>query len=223
MREMSIFVDESGDQVGRSKYYVLTFVFHNQAYSLAKALEEHRIGLMRRGLRDIPFHAGPIMSGHDEYGGMDFPTRKTYFTLFFQDLQHLPITYHAFLYKRSEYQDVDELTARMRRDIANFLFDNLTLFQSFESIKIYYDNGQDIVVRALHAAVEYALSRNCLLYRLAKPSDFMLSQAADMLCALELTARKFECGEQTRTDEKMFGGVRSFKKNYLKFVKRMRV
>lgn len=37
------------------------------------------------------------------YEGMPLEKRKAYFSLFFIDLQHLPISYRTFFYKRSEF------------------------------------------------------------------------------------------------------------------------
>ena len=223
MGELSVFVDESGDQDGRSKYYVLTLVFHEQRFDIAKSIEEHRRGLAVRSLADVPFHAGPILNGHDDFCGMSFEKRKLYFTLFFMDVQKLPVTYQTFLYRRSEFSDSLLLSARMRRDIVLFLFDQLGYFQSFDKVKVYYDDGQAIVASALHAALKYALSVESVLYRKADPADFMLAQVADMLCTLELTACKFRNKEATRTDEKMFGSARSFKNNYMKALRRKRL
>ena len=160
------------------------------------------------------------MTGHDEYERLTFEARKFYLSHFFLLLQHLPISYRTFLYKRSEFSGRDEFVLRMRQDITNLLFDNLRFFQSFDIVKVYYDDGQQIVVRALRAAVEYVLSTNSFLYRKTRASDFVLEQAADMLCTLELTAHKFACKETTRTDEKFFGSERNFKRNYLKKIRR---
>lgn len=223
MSEISVFVDESGGQGGQSKYYILTLVFHDQKDSIVVELEKYHKGLAMRGLRDLPFHAGPIMNGHDEYEGMDFAVRKSYFSLFFLLLQHLPISYHTFVCRRSEIGPVEAITARMRRDVTNLMFDELEYFQSFDEVKIYYDDGQEMVAKALHAAVEYAISRQSIFYRKTNSADFVLAQAADMLCALELAAVKFANKEQSRTDEKMFGSARAFKNNYMKAIKRKRI
>lgn len=102
MRELSIFADESGGQNGHSKYYALSLVFHDQAYGIGTQIAEHERGLVIRGLRNVPFHAGPILNGHEEYENVSVDDRKSYFHLFFMDLQKLPITYHTFLYRRSE-------------------------------------------------------------------------------------------------------------------------
>ena len=111
----------------------------------------------------------------------------------------------------------------MRRNVAQAVRARLEYFQQFEDVKVYYDNGQEMVAQALHAAAEYALSKNVVMYRNARASEFFLSQAADLLCTLELTAQKYACGEATRTDELMFGCNRAFRKNYLKAIKRKRL
>ena len=103
-------------------------------------------------------------------------TMSSPFSLFFLTLQHLPITYQSFLYRRSELAGADGLAARMKQDIVNLLFDELEYFQSFDKVKVYYDDGQNMVASALHAAVEYALSKESVLYRKTKSSDFLLSQ-----------------------------------------------
>ena len=44
----------------------------------------------------------------------------------------------------------------MRRDIANFLFDNLAQLHAYDTVKVYYDNGQHTIAKSLHRAIEYA-------------------------------------------------------------------
>lgn len=163
------------------------------------------------------------MTGHDDFEYMDFETRKSYLTLFFISVQKLPITYQTFLYKRKEVGDSTRLAIKMKRDIITLLFDNLEFFQSYDKVKIYYDNGQEIVAHALRGAVEYALSKESVLFRKTNAADFMLAQAADMLCTLELTAEKYRNKEATRTDIKMFGNAHAFKNNYMKAIKRKRL
>ena len=72
----------------------------------------------------------------------------------------------------------------------NFLFDNLS--------------------------IEYALSRDTVIYRSAQPSEYRLSQVADYICTMELTAIKFAEHATTATDEKLFGKWSDFKKGILK-------
>lgn len=135
-------------------------------------------------------------------------------------LQHLPVKYETFAYRKSEYPDEASITPRLKRDIVNLFFENLGYFQAFDKVKIYYDDGQSVVTKALHDATEYALSAEAVVYRHGSPKDYRPSQATDLVCTLELTALKFEAGEQTRTDERFFGPKGTFKKNWLKKIRR---
>ena len=97
---------------------------------------------------------------------------------------------------------------------------HLSEFQSYRTIKVYYDNGQQIVSNALKASIGYALSKEAVVYRDAQPKDYRLEQAADLMCTIELTAMKFDAGEETATDRKMFKDRRDFRKNYLEILRR---
>ena len=223
MADCSIFIDETGGQGGQSRYYAITLVFHDQSDDLTETTAKYTASLKRRGLRDIPFHGSPCMNGHDDYENVDLASRKSMFTAFFIYLQHLPIRYRTFLYKRKELGSNQAFVTRMRKDIIMCLYDELEYFQSFDNVKIYYDGGQAIVTQSVHGAVEYALSKTGTVFRTASPSEYRLAQAADMICTLELTAQKYEAHETTRTDEKFFGNVGAFKNNYMKALKRKRL
>ena len=111
----------------------------------------------------------------------------------------------------------------MKRDLADHLLAHLDAFQQYDAIKVYYDNGQQIVSNALHAAIDYALSKDAIIYRKSSPKDYRLEQAADFLCMIELTALKYQAGKDTATDRKVFCTWRQFKQNYLKPMRRKRI
>ena len=67
-------------------------------------------------------------------------------------------------------------TARFKRDLVVFLTDNLEYFQNFEHVNIYYDNGQQMVTAALHSALDFILSKDAILYRMASAREYRLSQ-----------------------------------------------
>ena len=61
--------------------------------------------------------------------------------------------------------------------------------------------------------------RHCpltVVYRSAQPCEYRLSQVADCICTMELTAIKFAEHATTATDEKFFGKWSDFKKGILK-------
>ena len=119
--------------------------------------------------------------------------------------------------------NLDGMTAAMRKRLVDFLFDKLTYFQDFDVVKIYYDDGQKSVARAIHKAVDYALAKDAVTYRLASSADYRLSQIADYICTMELTALKYADKASSATDEKSFGSWSQFKKGILKEVRAERV
>ena len=223
MAECSIFVDESGGQKGHSKYYGITLVFHSQAESIQQVADRFSRAREARGLPNLTIHAGPPLNGHGSFENMDVSQRKALLMTFFVMLQHTPIKYATLMYRRSEFETQESLATRLRRDLVNLLFDNLEWLQSFDRVKLYYDDGQEILARALNHAIEYAISREAIVYRFASPKDCILSQVSDLLCTLELTAMKYRQGEQTATDEKFFGTNSMFRRNYLKAMRRKRL
>lgn len=221
MRELSIMVDESGEWGKLSKYYLITLVFHDQSEPVMPHIERYEQHLADASLPDIPFHAGPLLNGHADYETISMADRKRLFVAFFTLARNLPFTYVTFAHRKSEFDnDKRRFEAQLRRDLANYLLTHLDRFQSYDTIKIYYDNGQQVVTNALKASIGYALSKEAVIYRKADPKDYRLEQAADLMCAIELTALKFKAGENTETDHKMFGDWRSFKQNYLKALRR---
>ncbi len=128
------------------------------------------------------------------------------------------MAYTAFLYEKKLFDNGETLAAKMCRDAVMFLFDHLERFQSFDIVKVYYDDGQKIVSQTLRMAAGYALTKDPALFRSCDVAAYRLSQVADFLCTIELTAHKYENEGTTYTDEKVFGGVSALKTKYLKNV-----
>lgn len=79
--------------------------------------------------------------------------------MFSELVRRLPIGYVAFSYRRSEFEDLAKLTTRMKRDISNPQFVLLQFFRSFDDMKVYYDDGQDIVRQALDQSFVFVLPK----------------------------------------------------------------
>lgn len=222
-REESIFADESGDVGGVARYYLLTLVFHDQADDIRNQVMHYEQSLARADLPNIPFHSEPLLNGHGPYEGLDPSQRKHLLWSFNVFVQRLPISYVTFVYRRNKYPDPEALSVRMERDLVAFMANHLPLFQVFDDVKVYYDNGQAIVERALYGALGSALSSNVVVRRKTTMTDYRLEQVADYLCTIELAAVKYAAHEDGETYNKFFGGVGAFKKNWLKQARRKRI
>lgn len=224
MRELSIFIDESGDAAFRSNFYLVTLVFHDQSVSLGDRFAKYEAALLNQQLDCIPFHFNPLLNGNDDYRWKDIRNRKRQLAAFTAFVQYLPIQYATFLFeKRGRLDDPARLATAIEADVAQFLRANLACLQGYDKVKIYYDGGQSLVTRALHKAIEGALAAQATVYRDAVPGNYRLAQVADYLCGIELTAAKYEHRLQTKTDVEFFGGVRDFKKNFLKKMRKKRI
>ena len=91
-------------------------------------------------------------------------------------------------------------------------------------MKVYNDNGQDIVKQALDRSVGKVLSKGVVVRRRKTPmTDYRLEQVADYLCTIELALVKYEAKENGETYNKFFGGIGPFKRNWLKQARRKRI
>ena len=221
MRELSIFVDESGSQSGHSRYCLVTLLMHEQSDSIESNIVKYEECLQEASLPNIAFHASPLMNGHDDYEGISMACRKQLLGAFEAFVRGIPYSYKVFSYKRHEVEPPHRFIARFKRDLVVFLTDNLEFFQKFEKVKIYYDNGQSMVTQALHGAIDFVLAKEAVLYRMVNAREYRLFQVVDYLCAIELTDLKFRDKCPTPTDIKVFGGdYQAFKRNHLKKVRR---
>lgn len=224
MKELSVFVDESGNYGGQSaKYYLVTLVFHDQSASVAETIEGYERTLRERGLPDIPLHMNPLMHGNEAYGAMDTRLRNRLLASFTTFANKMSVTYMTLSYQRNKFKSDTTMFARMRRDLILFLFDRLQSFQSYDVVKIYYDDGQNEVTAALHAAFEYVLGKQTVVYRECDPKHFRLQQIADYICEIELAEIKYGSSEQSNTEQIFFGNYRDFKKNHLRKIRAKRL
>lgn len=125
-------------------------------------------------------------------------------------------------YDTATVHDRAELEVKIRRDLATLIFENLTYFQTYDSIAVYYVNGQSAVNVALHDALDFALARNVADYRDANPCARRLLQVADYICTINRVFDNYCAGQQSKTHERFFGTRRYFLKSYKKQLDRKR-
>lgn len=223
MSELSIFIDESGSDGLRDKYYLVTLVVHEQDDSLLENIGLYEQSLSARNLPDIPFHASPLLNGHADYTHLSLAERKKLLSSFRVFVRHVPVRYATVALKTKEYANANEVSRVMRRMLIEFIFDELSYFQGFDRVKIYYDNGQQSIVEAVRKAMNYALAKDTVIYKNALPADYRLSQVADYIYTMEFTALKFADKTTTATDEKFFGSWSQFKKGILKEIRTKKI
>ena len=109
------------------------------------------------------------------------------------------------------------LLSEKSESLSRFITNHLDYFLSFDSVKIYYDNGQIPVTRILSSVFGIYLS-NVQFKKAVKPSNYRLFQIADMLCSMELIHLKMNEHFLSKSELRFFKEPRVIRRKYLKAI-----
>ena len=222
MKELSIFVDESGDfgkYAKHSPYYIVTMIFHDQDHDIASDIAKLDTEIRNLGyMQEFAIHTEPLIRKEEIYHDTPPNERRAIFSKLFFFTVKSDIRYKCFLFEKRKYNDTLQLEARMAKEISLFLRSNLDYFQGYDNVILYYDNGQRQLTRILNTV----LATELIEYEARKvlPKDYKLFQAADLICTLELLDAKCQHGELTRSEEVIFHSKRELYKQFIKPIKK---
>ena len=219
---LNLHIDESGNQNLSEGLYIVTVVLHNHAKNVSAPIHEYEKRLVDAGIDNVAFHGKDLLHGNENYRLISSTDRKRLLVQFARLVRLLPFKYFALCYKASDVHDQKELEARIRRDLVSFIYEHLSFFQTFDTISVYYDNGQAVVSSALHDALDFVLAKNVADYRKADHNARKLLQVADYICMIERTLIAYNAGQQTKTHERFFGSRRNFMQSFVKQLARKR-
>lgn len=222
MKELSIFVDESGDFGDynyHSPYYIITMVFHNQNDDISEHIQKFNSELEYLGFApNHCVHNGPIIRREHPYENMDIKDRRQILNKMVGFTRQLDITFKSFHIEKKHITDTIEASGKLSKQIASFIRNNYNEFLAYDKVKVYYDNGQIEVTRILSSVLNALLPE--VEFRKVLPSEYRLFQVADLICTLELIRLKMEAKLNTKHEIDFWGNERDFRKNYLKKVYR---
>ena len=217
MKELSIFVDESGDfgeYDYRSPFYIVSMVFHDQSIDIKGDLIALEKGLGNIGWGNHCVHAGPVIRSEEDYRGYDLRNRQKILMRMMTFVRHLDIQFKAVYIEKKHVEDLVDATGKLSRQLASFVRNNQEFFKSFDSIKVYYDNGQIELTRILSSVFNTLMDN--IEFRKVIPADYRLFQVADLICTLKLAELKMERHILSKSERYFFGDEKTLKKNYLK-------
>jgi hypothetical protein len=217
MRELSIFIDESGDfgeYDYHSPYYIIAMVFHNQNDNIQPAIYQLNSQLAYLGLDNLCIHTGPIIRKEEIYTHMSIEERRRIFNKMISFIRQIDIHYKCFFIEKKHISDVVEASGKLSKQISQFVRGHYDEFLSYDDVKIYYDNGQ-VEVSKILSSVFNALLPNPI-FRKVMPKEYKLFQVADLLCTMELVKLKLDHNLFSKSEMIFFGSMRDLKKNYLK-------
>lgn len=212
---LSVFVDESGDagcEGDTSKYYIVSFVFHNQADDISYLLDKIR--------NEKPFHVGPLIRNEKPYHAFDILARSKLLRKILLWFSIFPIKTKTIIYTKKELDfDKRKLLTRLSKDILNFLDKHNKFFMSFDKIIIYYDKGQQVVEKALLKSFG-TIGYNVEFKDDVKAEKYRLFQLTDFVCSIKLIETKMKNGELSKSETLFFSNQSYFKNYYLKTIKK---
>lgn len=220
MEKLSIFVDESGDfgeYQPHSPYYIVSMVIHEQDVDISFQINRLNASLDYMNLPNHTIHTEPLIRREDNYKNMPPNERRRIFSLLYQFVLNCDIRYKVFLFQKKNYDSTLKLQGAMAREMDAFFKENLSYFQNFQEIVLYYDNGQ----HELNALLNLLLATNFNSYEVRKvlPNEYKLFQVADLICTVELLAQKIQTNDFTRSEKLIFHTKRDFKKDFLRGIR----
>lgn len=219
MKELSVFIDESGD-FGKVKehpaYYLVTFVFHNQRNNI-----EQEVGKLEESVRAAGFdveyiHTGPVIRREEIFTKYSIDERRKLLYKMLNFLNVCPIYHLTLVIDRKEAEDKVILSGKLAKSIKAMLDVHQDFFDEFEKIIVYYDNGQRELSAILNAAFSVKFAN--VDFRKAEPQKYRLLQIADFICSMELLKIKKKENRLSKSEKQFFYKPQELKKTFFKSV-----
>lgn len=219
MKELSVFIDESGDfgdVKERPAYYLVTFVFHNQDNDIYPQVAKLEESVKNAGFDVEYVHTGPVIRREEVFAGYSIDERRKLLYKMLNFVNACPISYLTVVVDRKEAVDKVSLSGKLAKAINTEMSVHQNFFSSFDKIIVYYDNGQNELSAILNAVFSIQFSN--VEFRKAEPQRYRLLQAADFICSMELLRIKKDEKRLSKSEEKFFYKPQELKKTFLKSI-----
>lgn len=216
MKELSIFIDESGDYgeyQHHSPYYIISMVFHDQSILIDDPVRKLNRELSYLKLDNLCIHTGPIIRMEEIYNVMSKKDRRTILNKLVAFVRNVDIKYVSFAVEKKHLDGSVDIIARISKQIASFIRDHYDELLPYDVIKVYYDNGQIEVTKMLASVFGALLPQ--VEFKKVLPVDYKLFQVADLICTMRLITLKLEHKGLSKSEIEFFGNHKNLKKNYL--------
>lgn len=228
-RVLSVFVDESGTfqhPDPSSRYYIVALVLHDQSVDISRFTKELDVATENLGLDPSVFanHTGPLIRKEKVFAPFRREWRAKVFKLMFDFTRRVDFKYHCLCVDKKFVSSPINIVSRLNQQLTDFLESNKASLAPYDKIKVYYDCGQAPVTNLLHKLFSSDVGCEVEFAQDVKPEKYKLFQVADLICSVALIEQRLKHNERmTPSEYAFFGGLRAFKKNILKYLKRKEV
>ena len=224
MKELSVFIDESGDFgeiTERPAYYLVTLLFHDQKNDIALNVKKLEDSTKNSGFDFEYIHTGPVIRREDVFSRLSIDERRKLLFKMLNFITGSPITYEVVMVNRKEAPDKISLSGKLGREISNVIEKHKAFFEGFDKIIVYYDNGQIELGAVLNTVFSIHFSN--VEFRKAEPQKYRLLQAADFICSMELLKIKKNENRLSKSEKQFFYKSQELKKTFFKTVDKKRL
>lgn len=203
MKELNIFIDESGDfgvNDNASDLYVVSIVFHSSLNNI-----EPFLNALNKRLNKLQFtkmiHAADLIRHKGDYKNLSIDQRRKIFTAIYQFGRKSPIKLKSIIVNKKYTDTYKLLKKQLTMELNESISNDLKYFQKFDKIIIYYDNGQSQLTSILEDIFKD--------FNISFINDFdktkeKLFQVADMLTFIDKYYYKFKHKLYISKNEKIF-------------------
>ena len=120
MKELSVFIDESGDfgdAKERPAYYLVTFVFHNQDSDIENQVAKLEASMKNAGFDEEYIHTGPIIRREEIFARYSIDERRKLLYKMLNFVNSCPISYLTVVINRKEAVDKVSLSGKLAKAI----------------------------------------------------------------------------------------------------------
>ena len=221
MSELSIFIDESGDfgkYDPKAPFYIISLVLHDQSDDISEPIQYLIRGLADTSLKRNFVHMGPLIRREAEYKQLTVPERTKVLRKMINFTAKAKFLQKSFVVEKKHIDDEFELIGKFTRQLSPFIEQNYQYFLNYDKIKIYYDNGQEGVMKII--ATVFFTHFESAEFKKALQKDYHLLQVADLICTARLTELKMQNKTLSSSERRILGSNRDINKNLLKPLKR---
>ena len=181
MKRLNIFVDETGEfgfSNGSSDLYGVSFTFHEHNDDIILELNKLNDRLKKIGYMNM-IHMADLIMRRGDYSRFSISKRKSIFNSIYQFSRKIPVKYKTIIINKKYTDNARVLKQKLSIEINNMVKEHENYFNSFDSIVIYYDNGQEILGTILDAifsryeGFEHIIDFNHKEKRLFQVSDML--------------------------------------------------
>ena len=221
MKELSVFIDESGDfgdYDPRAPFYIISMVVQDQKNDISEPIRYLDNGLKQVGFTRGCVHVGPLIRRENEYAHLSVDERVKILRRMVNFATRIDFSYKAIVVEKKHLENEAEIAAHLAKQVAGFIKQHYPFFLSYDKVKVYYDNGQVEVTKIIISVFTTLLEQTEL--KKAFQKDYKLAQIADLICTATLTELKMNNKTLSRSERHILGTDRDINRNLLKPLKR---